>query len=372
MKKFLTKFTQAMFFLFFLLIGAGCGLMIVDFIDAVYTRTGENDLIYFFLLLLAMYIVIFLQIIIHEAGHLVFGLLSGYSFSSFRIGSFIWSKKDNKIQFGRLSLAGTGGQCLMCPPEMKDGKLPCVLYNLGGSIMNLVSAVIFFLLSVILRDFLMLAVILRMGALIGVAFALMNGIPMRLGTVDNDGYNALALRNDPLAALSIWLQLKVCHEQTKGLRLKDMPEEWFFVPDDEAMKNSLNSAVGIFTCNRLMDQHRFEEADALMERLLALDSGIVGIHRCIAQSDRIFCELIGKNRAEVIDSLLTKEQKKMMKSMKNNLSIIRTEYALAVLHEKDEKKAAKLLQFFDKMCSSYPYEGERESEQELIAMIQNR
>ena len=39
----------------------------------------------------------FLQTVIHEAGHLVFGLLSGYQYCSFRIGSFMWIKQDGKI-----------------------------------------------------------------------------------------------------------------------------------------------------------------------------------------------------------------------------------------------------------------------------------
>lgn len=58
---------------------------------------------------------IFIQIIIHEAGHLVFGLLSGYEFVSFRIGSITLAKYDNKYCFKRFHIAGTGGQCLMMP-----------------------------------------------------------------------------------------------------------------------------------------------------------------------------------------------------------------------------------------------------------------
>ncbi len=74
-----------------------------------------------------MYLAIFLQIILHEAGHLLFGLLTGYRFSSFRIGSFMWILQDGKIRFKRFSLAGTGGQCLLLPPPMVDGKMPYVL-----------------------------------------------------------------------------------------------------------------------------------------------------------------------------------------------------------------------------------------------------
>ena len=44
---------------------------------------GDGD---FFVLILLLYVPFFLQILLHEEGHLIGGLLSGYRFSSFRIG----------------------------------------------------------------------------------------------------------------------------------------------------------------------------------------------------------------------------------------------------------------------------------------------
>ena len=102
---------------------------------------GEFE--FLFMLLVSIYIALFLQIIIHEAGHLIFGLMSGYRFCSFRVFSFIWMKENGKIKLKRLSLVGTAGQCLMAPPDLVNGKIPIVLYHLGGVTMNLISAVIF-------------------------------------------------------------------------------------------------------------------------------------------------------------------------------------------------------------------------------------
>ena len=102
-----------------------------------------GGLLLFIPLLLSVYAALLLQIVIHEAGHLVFGLVTGYQFVSFRIWNMMWLKKDGKIQFKRMSLAGTGGQCLMSPPDLADGKMPVLLYNFGGAIMNLFSAASF-------------------------------------------------------------------------------------------------------------------------------------------------------------------------------------------------------------------------------------
>lgn len=49
----------------------------------------------------------------------------------------------DKIRLRRLSLAGMAAQCLMCPPEIINGKFSFVLYNLGGSLMNLVTVPFF-------------------------------------------------------------------------------------------------------------------------------------------------------------------------------------------------------------------------------------
>ena len=129
---------------FYMLIGGVCGILMANYIDGFgMERPVHEEILSLAGLLLGMYAAIFVQLIIHEAGHLVFGWLSGYQFSSFRIFSFMWVKEDGKLRLRRLSIAGTGGQCLMSPPNMADGRIPLVLYNLGGSIMNIIAGLLF-------------------------------------------------------------------------------------------------------------------------------------------------------------------------------------------------------------------------------------
>ena len=259
----------------------------------------------------------------------------------------------------------------MVPPKMKDGKIPVIAYNLGGSIMNLIASVVFFCLYLILPAENVVSVLCLMAAIIGVVLALMNGIPMRMGTVDNDGYNALSLGKNKDAMRAFWMQLKVNEQIAKGIRLKDMPDEWFVVPADEAMQNSMVATQGVFAANRLMDQQRFEEADRLMEHLLKLDSGIVGLHRSLMICDRVYCELIRDNRKEILDEMLTKEQLKFMKAMKKFPSVVRTEYAYALLALRDEAKAKATLELFEKIAKTYPYPSDVQFERELMKIADN-
>lgn len=353
-----------------LLIGAVCGVLMVKYLDSLFEadKTFGEFLLAFAVLFIEIYAALFLQILIHEAGHLLFGLLTGYRYSSFRIGSFMWVKENGKLRFRTLSLVGTGGQCLMVPPEMTDGKIPFVLYNLGGSLTNLLSGAAFLGLYLPCRGIPFLSAWLMTAAVLGFAYALFNGIPMRLGTVDNDGYNALSLGKKPEALRSFWLQMKINDQTTKGIRLKDMPEEWFFLPSPEDMKNSMTAAIGVFVCNRLMDAHEFDKADSLMEELLQTDTAMVGLHRGLIICDRIYCELIGENRQDQLDGLLNKQQVTFMKSMKNFPSVLRTEYAYALLAEKDTAKADKIRVQFDKRARSYPYASDLESERELMTI----
>ena len=60
--------------------------------------------------LLFLLIGIFINTIIHESGHLVAGLISGYKFSSFRILSTCFVKDGDKVKIKKLSIPGTAGQ----------------------------------------------------------------------------------------------------------------------------------------------------------------------------------------------------------------------------------------------------------------------
>ena len=358
---------------FMVLIGAMCGFIMVWYIDKSSADTPlYQEILSLVGLFLGMYVALFFHMIVHEAGHLVFGLMTGYKFCSFRVASFMWLKENGKLKFKRLTLAGTGGQCLMTPPDMKDGKIPLVLYNLGGSFINIIIGALFLVGYLIFSDIPFLSPILLIFAVVGFMTAMMNGIPMRMGTVDNDGYNAFALSRNKEAVEAFWVQLKVAEQSSKGVRLKDMPDEWFTVPTDEAMKNSLVATRCVFTCNRLMDEEEFEEADALMAHLLEIESGIVGLHHDLLMCDRIYVELIGENRSEVIENMMTKEQKKFMKAMKRFPSVLRTQYALAVLEEKNVSKAETIKGDFDKAAKSYPYPHEIESERELMRIVDQK
>ena len=354
--------------LVYLLIGAACGVLIMEYWDHA-EEAGMpfiGQILSVVLLIAGMYAALVLQIIIHEAGHLVFGLLTGYRFSSFRIFNLMLQKEDGGVHFRKMNLAGTGGQCLMCPPDLIDGKMPFVLYNFGGAIMNILAALIGLILCFFLPKSSAGWVFCGFLAVIGFAFAALNGLPLRMGPVNNDGRNAFDMAESKEAVRAFWVQLKINEMVSKGVRLKDMPDAWFIVPSDEFLKNGISAASAVFACNRLMDQHRFSEADALMARLLSPESGLIDLYRMMLVCDRMYVEMITENRRGVLEGMRTDGQQKLMKSMKDNPSVLRTEYVYALLAEKNEAKALDLAKQFEKSSKSYPYPNEIEAERELM------
>lgn len=316
---------------------------------------------------LIFYLTLYIQLIIHELGHLIFGLISKYKFSSFRIGNLILVKNNKKIKLKLLKISGTGGQCIMIPPKSENGKIPVILYNLGGALANIITVFIFIIFHIIVNDKVILAYIFDTLALFGIYFAALNGIPMKMGIIDNDGFNAISLSKDKSAQKAFLIQLKINEALSNNKRLKEMPAEWFEIDKNANLNNSLIAAILVLSCNRLLDEHEFKKANKKMATILKKETAIVGLHYNLLICDRIYCCLLENNVKEV-KKLYNEATKSFMTSMKNYPSIIRTNYALSLLLDKDQTKANTYLKKFQKCAKTHPYPSDIISEKELISI----
>ena len=124
-------------------------LVLGDSFDGLHSKFAETGMLetvgISLLAILILLFSVFLQVLLHEGGHLVCGLATDYRFVSFRIFNLTFIRKDGKLCIKRFSLAGTGGQCLLTPPERPLEDIPTTLYNLGGVLANLLTAILAFL-----------------------------------------------------------------------------------------------------------------------------------------------------------------------------------------------------------------------------------
>ena len=186
----------------------------------------------------AMLASILFMVVTHELGHLIFGLLTGYRFVSFRVFSVMLTKAEGKWAIRRMSLPGTGGQCLMVPPRKKDGRFPFVLYNLGGilfcGILSLIPIIIG--LSGQNTELRMLFFIF---GFVSFVMNLFNAIPTNGKSMINDATNLKMALGSDVARLALWNQLEYAALHAQNVRTADMPEELFFTPDKKELSNPL-------------------------------------------------------------------------------------------------------------------------------------
>ena len=307
----------------------------------------------------------YISIIVHEAGHLIFGLMSGYGFSSFRIGSLMWVKQGGKIRLRRFSLAGTGGQCLMVPKGESESRAQFITFNLGGVYANVILSCLFGLLYFLSLRVILLTLVFLFGAIVSFFVAITNGIPIALGGIANDGMNALHLSKNTDAAIAFRNQLLMNAAQTNGTSLEQMPDEWFELPEGADMQNVHCASIAVFRANRCFATQDMLTAENEIIRVLHSGYNIIGLHRSLLTLDLIYCRLVNDSDAD-ISSLLTPELKKIMHAMRTFPAVIRTEYTIALLAENDENKAAKILEEFDKKAKNYPYQQDAAFERGLI------
>ena len=347
-------------------LGADVAIRRIENRDVYFDSEAQIYLSLLVPVLIAYYIGYLLQLIVHESGHLVFGLASGYGFASFRIGSFILLKGESGFKMKRFSLAGTGGQCIMTPPPMHDGKYPCALYNLGGCIMNLVvstaAAVIYIISS---RDTYFSMFMIEF-AVMGFYVAVLNGVPLKLGMIDNDGTNALNLGKNPQCMRALWSHMMIYTYQAKGYRLRDIPEELFYEPTDDALHDPTVAGYATAVFQRYVDMGDNEKAIAYAHHILDTADGILPVHRIALKGELLYLELTGARDENVISSLADAEIKRYFRASKLSPSASRTAYAYA-LYSGDKKHADKYAAQFESILNKYPFDGEIALERELFA-----
>ena len=319
--------------------------------------------------LISFFIAVYIQIIVHEGGHYVFGKLTGYKFSSFRIGSIMFIRENGRVTRKKFTIAGTGGQCLMSPPEYKDDSYPYILYNLGGSIANIFFGILCWGLYKVVPNVPVLSTFLYALCAIGLLFAVINGVPMKTAGIANDGYNIISMTKDSEARKAFWIQLQVNAVQTSGIRLRDMPEQWFRWPEESKIKNPLIGGVAVFCCNYYHDIHDFKKARELTAYLLEKDLGLLEIYKNELRCELLFYEIMGECRMEIIKGLYTKQLQKYIKITSSYVSRKRLLYAYELLVTKNQQEVDRVLTDFEVVAKTYPYKPEIEGERELLEMI---
>jgi len=315
----------------------------------------------------AFIVAIAILISAHEAGHLACGLLTGYKFVSFRIFNLTFIKINGRLRVKRFSVAGTGGQCLLTPPDLPLEQIPTGWYNAGGVLVNIIMLLIIMpFLWLDLNPFLFEALIIF--CLTDVIIILMNGIPMKLGGVGNDAYNILYLRHNLLSKRALVIQLRSNALIQEGVRPKDMPDDWFEWKTDIDFKNPLAVSIPLMYASRLIDELSFEEAYLKFEELYSHRADIMQLYVNEIACELTFCAMATRreDRAkELLDDKLMKYIETYCKVMSSKQRILS---AKALYLDNDRAKAIEIYNTLEASKDKYLLQGEVKSD---LAIMQN-
>ena len=372
---------QALKLILSTLFGACIGFGAVMFCIVMFTGTSASDLlgkmgnVQIVTLLLScvlsmvcLILAVFMQIILHEAGHLVFGLATGYRFVSFRVGNITLIKDKGRFRFKRFSISGTGGQCLLSPPDRPYRQLPYFWYNAGGVLINLLTAIIALVLWIMFPEAPMaLHMFLLLFFICGFFLALMNGIPMKMSGITNDAYNLIFMYKDPESRKYLAQQLSINAALMTGTRLKDMPETWF--PDDEITdySNTFQVSAKAAYGSLHIDRGDFEAAEKVFRELMQHEGEIAGLFVKEISCELLFLELAGARRKEEIERLYSDKLKGYALRYKNMMSSKqRLLCALALYYDNQPEKAKEIYGKVARNQDRYLQQGEVIADLEIM------
>ncbi|MBO4537274.1 MAG: hypothetical protein IKX74_00530 [Erysipelotrichaceae bacterium] len=342
-------------------------LTIAKKIAGILTDTDFSGfLVMYFVFLGLLLISTVLQTAIHEAGHMIMGLLTGYRFVSYRLFNLMISRNsEGKLELKKHSMTGTAGQCLMGPPEYSE-RFPCILYNAGGVLVNLLTALLaYFLMDAVAGR--LPKILLGTFALAGIFTGFGNGVPMKTAMAPNDGMNILELLLHPSSRRAFWQQMKANELLMNGVRAKDMPEELLKYDESVLTNGSLGAFLLCLRESTLMDRHDFDGAYQIIEEAFDKEYPLPGISRCAMMMDKVTVDCLRGSCEEINDKLV----RKYIKASRSVPTVLRAEYA-AALYRKDEQAQQKLLQDLEKLKDTYPYPADLQGEMELVDILKER
>lgn len=312
----------------------------------------------------ALAIAFVLHIIVHEGGHLVGGLLTGYRFVSFRIFSLTLLRRDGRYIMRRFNIPGTGGQCIMLPPEGDAAKVPFVIYNAAGVAANILltaAAVPYFFIHS--ADSGMFAFLLALFIVIaGLWTAIINGIPMKINAMYNDAGNIRLMLRDMQVRRHFVLQLRAHALCQNGMRPKDFPQEWFNIPDSGEGYGLINVVTDMFAVAREIDRADYSRAHTMLTAIRDRCTTLPDMYEKEIDCELAFTSLMLGYEDEARTLLTPDLTAYIRRTASYSSSKPRLLCAIALHLEHDSQKAATILHDTETHRDRYIMRGEAEAD----------
>lgn len=306
--------------------------------------------------------------ILHEFGHLVTGLISGYKYVFFRIWKYALVKENNNYKIKNFHIPGTLGQCLMAPPKRnEENEFPFLLYNLGGIIFNFIFAIVGIII-VFFNPINLLSSFFLGFSLVGIYLGATNAYPFMY--VPNDGTNIKSLlRSDDskkafynaLLLNELTVKNKVTKRELKKYVSKDKYKDF----EEPVVQGIVSEHVSV-----LIEENKLLEGLKLANFLLKQKNMSFILRDLIRLDKMAIFLLLGDKKG--IESLINNKSFKKAFNSKGDSSIERLKYMYYSLYEKDNKNAETALSNFYNLTENSLINSNIEYDKKLIEYTNTR
>ncbi len=301
-----------------------------------------------------LFLCVLLHIFVHELGHLIFGLATGYRFSSFRIFSLTILHTGDEWKLKRYKIPGTAGQCLMAVPT--GDRLPYQLYNAGGALANIVVSVIAVGFASLFHNVVEIVFPMLMLTVTGLLSAVTNLVPLPSG-IPNDGMNLLSMSRSEIERQAFRSQLLISEQLANGTALPDMPDTWFTLPAETDWNAPLSSGIASLNADRLAASGALSQAKSWCSDILNQAPDMPLFYRNALQLTAMLCEMAENGYSDTCRAWYTRDFAKYVKSTTMPAQLL-------FMYEYDKASGGNTnridatLKAFEKACRFHPYAGE--------------
>ena len=309
---------------------------------------------------LSMAIAFLLQTLLHEGGHLVCGLLTGFRFLSFRILRWaIVKDEEGRLALKSFNIPGTIGQCLLVPPKTEDKlSIPYFWYNAGGVLFNFLTTVITFIIMVCVKTDVCIFIFLLINCFVGGILVLMNGIPKNVGGLYNDGKNIQNFYKYPELRKYFYNQLAINALLTYGKRMCEMPEDLFPPVENKDYGNTILLTAELFNISRTEDCDDIPAAYGMMKAIVCQEQQLPKILLYDIKAEYMMLALLTGNISEA-ETLFDNKLEKYMKATSDFFAAkIPPLYAWELIVRHDAQKAQSIRIRMEDNADKYLYPGE--------------
>lgn len=314
------------------------------------------------------------SIVLHELGHLWFGLKAKLKFLRFNIFNITIKKEKNKFKVMKLpSYPGSIGSCTMKFEEDKEyDKVDIIRYFLGGIIVNFFLAFLGCLLLIIFNN-IWIELIGLTTLLINMYNGIINSIPYASGSgLITDMYHVKNCKKDK-NYIKMFTNFSIITEQIfSGKDIKDLDEKYFIKP--QKIQSTTEVTMAIYYAEYLIDYERYKEAydyikDILEKKQKHLFEGDINNFKlslitCIFELDLPI---------EEIEKYWDLKLEKFI-DMYTYISpdVLATKYIYYKLVKQDNKKAEEILKKYNKIKENFHEKHLLKKSDEIITKINKK